>query len=68
MVPLIRCAGVFFCCSIEKIANQLHDMHVSTQVLSLAPEAVNRGLVTCSTGNHALAFLHACTLLPMREG
>ena len=38
------------------------------QVLSLAPEAVSRGLVTCSTGNHALAFLHACSLLPQREG
>lgn len=38
------------------------------QVLSLTPEAVARGLVTSSSGNHALAFLHACSLLPQQEG
>lgn len=37
---------------------------VMHQVLSLELDAVRKGLVTCSTGNHALAFLHACSLLP----
>lgn len=34
------------------------------QVLTLSAEAVHRGLVTSSSGNHALAFLFACSLLP----
>ncbi|KAI8462928.1 MAG: tryptophan synthase beta subunit-like PLP-dependent enzyme [Monoraphidium minutum] len=31
----------------------------SEQLLSLPPEALAKGLATCSTGNHALAFVHA---------
>ena len=38
------------------------------QVLSLSPEELERGLVTCSTGNHALAVLHACSWLSESNG
>ncbi|KAF8071054.1 bhcB [Scenedesmus sp. PABB004] len=31
-------------------------------VLSLSDAQLSRPLVTCSTGNHALAFMHACTV------
>ena len=33
------------------------------QVLSLDPQQLSRGLVTSSTGNHALAFQYACKCL-----
>lgn len=32
----------------------------SMQIMSLSPEQLSKGLVTCSTGNHALAFVWAC--------
>lgn len=37
------------------------------QILSLAPEQLDRGLVTCSTGNHALAFVWACSVCPSAQ-
>lgn len=33
------------------------------QILSIPPHQLSKGLVTSSTGNHALAFLHACKVL-----
>ena len=33
---------------------------VSLQLLSLTDEELARGIVTSSTGNHALAVLYAC--------
>lgn len=31
--------------------------------MSLSPQQLSKGLVTCSTGNHALAFVWACGVL-----
>lgn len=33
-------------------------------MLSLTSDQLEQGLVTCSTGNHALAFLYACSAVP----
>lgn len=33
-----------------------------TQIMSLTPQQLSKGLVTCSTGNHALAFVWACSV------
>lgn len=30
------------------------------QIVSLSEQQIKQGLVTCSTGNHALAFVYAC--------
>ena len=38
------------------------------KVLSLTPEQLAAGLVTSSTGNHALALLHACKAAAKRSG
>ena len=37
------------------------------QVFALSKEQIGRGLVTSSTGNHALAFLYACKCLKQQQ-
>lgn len=39
-------------------------MRVCLQVMSLTPQQLSTGLITCSTGNHALAFVWACSVYP----
>jgi threonine dehydratase len=34
---------------------------ITSQILSMPDEQIRQGLVTCSTGNHALAFVYACS-------
>ena len=52
-----RWAGSFF----ERSAMSLiTDLAVSLQLLSLTDEELAKGIVTSSTGNHALAILYAC--------
>lgn len=53
----IRWVGSFAECS----ATSLIAHHsVSLQLLSLTDEELAKGIVTSSTGNHALAVLYAC--------
>ncbi|BDA47857.1 Serine racemase [Coccomyxa sp. Obi] len=61
------------CCAYLKLENNqvtgsFKARGATHKVLSLELDAVRRGLVTCSSGNHALAFLHACSLLPSLKG
>eukprot|EP00879_Flechtneria_rotunda_P021878 GHRR01023073.1.p1 GENE.GHRR01023073.1~~GHRR01023073.1.p1 ORF type:complete len:253 (+),score=120.28 GHRR01023073.1:93-851(+) len=51
----------------EQYANSFKARGAVNKVKSLTAEKLSRGLVTCSTGNHALAFLHACSTSPAAQ-
>lgn len=60
--PWLSAAGrcdAFLKLESEQITGSFKARGAVNAVLSLPPEALARGLVTCSTGNHALAFVHA---------
>jgi hypothetical protein len=38
------------------------------QIVSLSEAQIKQGLVTCSTGNHALAFVYACGAIKAARG
>lgn len=43
-------------------ARRITPPRTHTQIMSLTPQQLSKGLVTCSTGNHALAFVWACSM------
>ncbi|KAI8462337.1 MAG: tryptophan synthase beta subunit-like PLP-dependent enzyme [Monoraphidium minutum] len=43
----------------EQVGGSFKARGAVNKLLSLPPEALAKGLATCSTGNHALAFVHA---------
>lgn len=43
----------------EQATNSFKARGAVNKLLALSPAQLDRGLVTCSTGNHALAFVHA---------
>lgn len=47
----------------EQITGSFKSRGAVNKVLCLTPDQIARGLVTASTGNHALAFTYATTLL-----
>lgn len=51
----------------EQHTNSFKVRGALNKVLSLTPEQLQQGLVTCSTGNHALAFLYACKVVPAAQ-
>jgi hypothetical protein len=42
-------------------------LHCTMQIMSLTSQQLSKGLVTCSTGNHALAFVWACSVCPAAQ-
>jgi threonine dehydratase len=51
----------------QERASQLLLAICCTQIMSLTPPQLSKGLVTCSTGNHALAFVWACSVHPQAQ-
>lgn len=53
--------------SLTCVCLSLSHTHTHTQILSLTPQQLSKGLVTCSTGNHAAAFLWASSVVPAAQ-
>ncbi|KAK9833557.1 hypothetical protein WJX81_005844 [Elliptochloris bilobata] len=51
----------------EQVTGSFKARGAMNKVLSLSQEQLSAGLVTCSTGNHALAFLNACSRLDNKD-
>lgn len=64
----ISCCRVLNASALRQCIVECGACGILWQVLSLSPEELSKGLVTCSTGNHALAVLHACSWLSASQG